>query len=192
MADKVTVKIATVGQKKNIPKKGKQNEFWTSWGLQFEDDGNWYDTFWLAKEDPVVGQSLTGTKTHDEQYGWKFDIDRGFGNKSNWNPAAAQATVMLAAVEVVNGFLALPTHYELWDKSGEGENGKKLKDKFSKYLATVDAASKQLKEKVVAMGALSAETKKTETNQAATSGDPGPTPPPNLEEFPADQEPVDL
>lgn len=180
-----TVKIQTIGPRKDIPKKNNPNEHWTSWSLQFENDPQWYDTFWVAPKAPEVGQELAGDKSHHEKFGYKFEIERA-GGKGNWNPAAAQATIMLSAVEMVGNFLAMPGHYQMWDTSDV-----KLKPLFSKYVATVDAAAKQIKEKVVAMGAIGAESKKVETTHGA-DGDPGPAPPPNIEEFPADQEPVDV
>lgn len=188
---KGTFKVQTVGPKKNIPNKKDPNNPWASWSLQFEDDPNWYDTFWLAKEDPIVGQELTGTKSYDDKWNtYKLELDRQ-GGKSNWNPAAAQATVMTGAANVVAGFLSLPGHYELW-ASPKSEDAKKLKAKFDKYLVTVEVVAKRLKDSVVGMGSMQPE-QKTATKSAAPDGDPGPTPPPDIEETWADgEEQVDL
>lgn len=182
-----TFKIQTVGKltERTAAKTGKPYKVYD---LQFNDDPQWYNTFWTMDKAPEAEMDLAGTKSYDEKYtSYKFEIEgRGGGGKGNWNPAAAQATVMLAGVEIINGFLALPGHYELWEKSDP-----KLKPLFQKYVTTVDAASKQIKEKVVSMGALTAETKVAE-KASASAGDPGPTPPPNIDAFPDDQEPVDV
>ena len=116
LPEKGTFKIATIGPKKEIPKKDKPNEHWTSYSLQFEGDSNWYDTFWTKPEEPTVGMEITGTKDEHEKFGLQFAMERQ-GGRSNYNPANAQATVMLAAVELVNGFLAIGDHYELWEKA---------------------------------------------------------------------------
>lgn len=183
MSEKVI--IATVGPMKEIPNKKDEHSPWHSWSLQFKDDSQWYDTFWLQKEDPVVGQELSGNKSEDPKWGLKFELDRQ-GGKSNWNPAAAQATVMLAAVTLVNGFLSIPANYKLWD-----ENDEKAKKQFAKYIATVESVGKQIKEKVVAMGAMNPETKTAEKSTSG-SADPGPGTPPEVEGWPEGEEPVDV
>lgn len=170
-----TVKVQTVGPEKSIPNKKDPNKPWKSWSLQFEGDAQWYDTFWLAPEPPVAGQELSGTKAHDEKWGYKFEMERQ-GGKTQWNPAAAQATVMGAAASVVNGFLSIPNHYKLWVSDTE-DDAKQLRPLFDKYLVTVETVAKRLKESVVSMGSLNAE-QKTATKNSSTSGDPGPTPPP--------------
>lgn len=182
--EKGTFKIETIGpMKSGTSKKGNK---WRTFQLQFEGDAQWYDTFWTKDTDPEVGGELTGTKSYDGDYDqYKFEIERQ-GGKSNWNPAAANATVMLASVEIVNGFLQLGDHYELWEKGDE-----KLKPKFDKYVATVVAASTRIKEQTVGMGSLNPEQKKAE-KKSRGDGDPGPTPPPDIDEIPADEEPVDL
>lgn len=184
MSEKVV--IETVGPMKEIPNKKDKNSPWHSWSLQFKGDSQWYDTFWLQKEEPKVGAELSGTKSEDPKWGLKFDVDRQGGGKSNWNPAAAQSTVMLAAVNLVNGFLSIPANFELWDK-----NDPKAKTAFAKYIATVESVSKQLKEKVVAMGAMNPETK---TADRSTSGaaDPGPGTPPEVEGWPEGEEEVEV
>lgn len=180
---KGTFKIQTVGPEKSIPNKKDPNRPWKSWGLQFEGDPQWYDTFWVSPDKPVEGQELTGTKSYDEQWStYKFEIERQ-GGKSNWNPAGAQATVMLAAVEIVNGFLRLGNHYEMWDKGDVA-----LKARFEKYVATVSAAAGQIREKVISMGALQPQEKVAEKKSEGT-GDPGPTPPPDIEGWPEGQGP---
>lgn len=186
-----TVKIQTVGPEKSIPNKKDANKPWKSWSILFEGDVQWYDTFWLAPEPPVVGQELTGTKSYDEKWGYKFELERQ-GGKSQWNPAAAQATVMGAAASVVNGFLAIPAHYELW-ASGAEEDARKLKHLFDKYLVTVETVAKRLKDTVAGMGSLNPE-QKTATHQAAANdGDPGPVPPPRGGEgWPPNEEPTNL
>lgn len=187
LPEKGTFKIKMVGPHKSIPNKKDQNNPWHSWTLQFEGDNNWYETFWLEKADPVEGQELAGTKSYDEKWNtYKFEIDRQ-GGKSNWNPAAAQATVMLASVELVNGFLAIPGNYEKWQK-----DDKDLKKEFDKYILTANVVSKRLKDMVVGMGAMQTE-QKTAEKKAADSGDPGPTPPPEGEEdWPTNEEEVDV
>jgi len=184
------VKIQTVGPSKNIPNKKDPNKPWTSWSLQFEGDANWYDTFWLAKELPEVGQELSGEKKYDEKWGYKFEVERQ-GGKANWNPAAAQATVMSAAAAVVSGFLNIPPHYKLWASSVE-EDAKQLKPLFDKYLITVETVAKRLKESVASMGSINAE-EKSATKTSSGSGDPGPTPPPGAPgKWPPEEEDVDL
>lgn len=180
---KGTFKIQTIGPMKTGT--AKSGNKWRTFELQFEGDPQWYNTFWTPKEDPAEGKELTGEKSYDENYSsYKFEIDRQRG-KNNWNPAAANATVMMAAAEVVNGFLRLGNHYELWEKGDE-----KLKPKFEKYVSTVVAASDTMKEKVVSMGGLAPEQKTAEKKSG--DGDPGPTPPPDLDEIPVDEELVDV
>lgn len=176
-----TVKIQTVGPEKKIPNKKDENNPYRSFGLQFEGDPEWYDTFWTEKEDPQVGQELTGTKSEDPKWGMKFETERK-GGRGNWNPAGAQATVMLAGVEAVNGFLSLPGMYELWEK-----NDPSTREKFKKYLATVDSAANQLKQRVVAMGSMQQE-QKTEEKSERSSGEPGTVAPPEIDSFPPEEE----
>lgn len=180
-----TFKIASVGPVKtgNSKKTGKP---WRVFSLQFEGDPQWYDTFWTVDGEASVGQELKGTKSFDGEFdSYKFEIERQ-GGKGNWNPAAANASVMIATAQVISGFLALPGHYELWVEGSE-----KLKPLFQRYIATLEAASKQIKEKVIGMGSLAPEEKVAEKS-TANSGDPGPTPPPDIEGWPEGQEPVDI
>lgn len=184
---KGTFKIQTVGPKNNIPNKKDPNRPWCSWGLQFEGDAQWYETFWVAQEDPKVGQELTGTKSWDDKFQkFKFETERQ-GGKGNWNPAGAQATVMEAAAVIVNGFFAAtPAHYQLWN-SETPEDAKKLKTLFDKYYATVVSVGKRLKDDVVGMGSMNPE-QKTAT-KTATGGDPGDVaPPPNDDDFPGEED----
>lgn len=170
--------IASIGpMKSGTSKKGNP---WRVFSLQFSGDPTWYDTFWTPKEEPSVGMELEGKKSYDEEFtSYKFDIKRD-GGKSSWNPAGANATVMLASVEIVNGFLALPGHYELWDKGD-----KTLKEKFDKYLATVAAVVPRMKDQTIGMGSLSAEAPGG-TAPAQKSGDPGPAAPPDIATYPGD------
>lgn len=186
LPEKGTFKIATIGPKKEIPKKDKPNEHWLSYSLQFEGDANWYDTFWTKPEEPAVGMEISGEKDEHEKFGLQFKMDRQPGGKGNWNPAAAQSTVMLASVEVVNGFLAIGDHYALWDKGDAA-----LKPKFDKYLATVESVSGRVKDMVVNMGSLQKE-EKVADKPASSNGDPGPTPPPQIEGWPEGEEPQDI
>lgn len=186
LPEKGTFKIQTLGPKKDIPNKKDENHPWRSWSLQFEGDPNWYDTFWLAKEDPTVGQELTGTKSEDPKFGLKFETERQGGGKSNWNPAGAQSTIMHAAATVVQGFLSIGNNYELW----EG-NDPKVKENFAKYVNTVASVADTLKEKVVAMGALSQETKVAE-KKSASSDEPAPGTPPEIPGWPEDEEEVEV
>lgn len=184
LPEKGTFKVQTIGPKKEGT--SKKGNAWRTYDLQFEGDPQWYNTFWTLKEDPEEGQELNGTKSYDGDYDqYKFEIERQ-GGKGQWNPAAANATVMLASVEIVNGFLALGNHYELWEKGDVS-----LKEKFTKYVATVEAASRQIKERVVSMGSITPE-QQTAEKKAQKGGDPGPTPPPELDDIPADEEPVDV
>lgn len=184
--EKGTFKIATVGPKKEGTSK-KTGKPYRTYDIQFENDPQWYNTFWTLEKDPEEGMELSGTKSYNSDYdNYAFEINRP-GGKGNWNPAAANATVMLASVEIVNGFLSIGNHYELWEKGDVS-----LKEKFSKYMATVEAASKQIREKVIGMGSLNVEQKKSETPAAKTSGDPGPTPPPEIEGWPEGEELVDV
>lgn len=184
LPEKGTFKIETVGPKKEGTSK-KGNPYRT-YDLQFEGDSTWYNTFWTKKEDPEVGMELKGTKSYNDNYdNYSFEIERE-GGKSNWNPAGANATVMLASVEVVNGFLSIGDHYDLWDKGAP-----ELKAKFDKYLATIDSVAPRIKEKVVGMGSLAPEQKTAEKKSSGT-GDPGPTPPPEIEGWPEGEEPQDI
>ncbi len=183
MAEKVT--IQTLGPKKDIPNKKDPNSPWKSWSLQFKDDPTWYDTFWLAKEDPTVGQELSGTKSIDEKWGPKFELERQ-GGKSSWNPNAANATVVLAAVHAVNGWLALdPKNKKDWEgKAKEGEVP------FQHYLRTITDVAKVMKADVTAMGGIKEETKTTTESSAAPQVSNNE--PPSMESFPPDEEDVPL
>lgn len=189
LPEKGTFKIATIGPKKEIPKKDNKNEHWTTWSLQFEQDPNWYDTFWVLDNDPEVGQELTGEKTEHEKFGLQFAIDRPGGGKRNWNPAGAQSTIVLASVEIVNGFLSLGNHYELWEK-GDAT----LKEKFKKYVATVEVASKQLKEVALGVGSINAEEKVADKPAQNKASEPAPSTPPAIEGWPENngEEEVDV
>lgn len=182
-------KIQTVGPvKTGTSKKGND---WRSFQLQFEGDNTWYDTFWMPKEDPQVGGEVEGTKSYDDQFkSYKFELKRD-GGKNNWNPAGAQATVMTGAATVVGHFLSIPANYSLW-VSEKPEDAKELKRLFDKYLATVEVVSKRLKESVVSMGAISAETKTATKASPRSDGDPGPLPPPDIETWPEGEEEVNL
>lgn len=187
LPDKGTFKIQTIGPKKEIPKKDKPNEHWTSYSLQFEGDPNWYDTFWTKPEEPAIGMEITGEKDEHEKFGLQFKMERtGGGGKGNWNPAAAQSTVLLASVELVNGFLAIGDHYDLWAKGDVS-----LKGKLDKYLASVESVSNRVKDMVVNMGSLQKE-EKVATKQPTSNGDPGPSAPPEIEGWPEGEEPQDI
>lgn len=184
LPEKGTFKIQTIGpMKSGTSKKGNP---WRTFDLQFEGDPQWYGTFWTPKEEPETGKELSGTKSFDSEYNsYKFEIDRA-GGKMNWNPAAAQATVMSASVQLVAGFLAIPGHYEKWLKDDP-----ELKKLFSKYIETVNVISKRVKEMVIGMGSINAESKTVE-KKPVNQGDPGPTPPPVTDDWPPDEEPVDI
>lgn len=183
LPQKGTFKIATVGPKKDIPKKDNPHEFWSSYSLQFQGDPNWYDTFWTAKETPTEGLELTGTKSEHEKFGLQFSVDRP-NSKSNWNPAGAQASVVGAAVDVVNGFLSLGNNYELWKT-----NDKEVKVLFNKYMATVESAAKQVKEIVVSLGKLNPEQKVADTTSTVAKS---PNNPPEIEGWPEDEHEVEV
>lgn len=184
-------KIQTVGPiKTGTSKKGNA---WRAFSLQFEGDSTWYDTFWMPKEDPEVGGELSGTKSYDDQFkSYKFEVDRNGGGKNNWNPAGAQATVMHAAASTVTGFLAIPEHYKLW-VSDAPEDAKQLKKLFDKYIATVEAVGKRMKDSVVGMGSMQPQQQAGATKTSGTTdGDPGPTPPPEIETWPEGEEEVQI
>lgn len=187
--EKGTFKIQTIGPKKEGT--SKKGNAYKTYDLQFGGDANWYNTFWTKKEDPENGMELSGTKTYDEKFNsYKFEMEWG-GGKNNWNPAAAQATVMSGAVALVAGFLAIPANYDLWT-SDKPEDAKKLKLLFDKYVLTIETVSKRLKEAVVSMGSLTPEQKTIEKSASANSGDPGPTPPPNVEGWADGEEEINL
>ncbi len=186
LPEKGTFKITTIGPKKEIPKKDNPNEHWTSYSLQFEGDVDWYDTFWTKKEDPEVGMEITGEKDEHEKFGLQFKMERQGGGRGNYNPANAQATVMLASVELVNGFLSVGDHYELWEKGDTS-----LKPKLEKYVASVVSVSNRVKDAVVNMGSLQKE-EKVADKPLDNSGDPGPSAPPEIEGWPAGEEPQDI
>jgi hypothetical protein len=182
---KGTVKIQTIGPvKEGTSKKGNPYRVFQ---LQFVGDPQWYNTFWLGKEDPKEGAELIGEKSYDDQFkSWNFNMDNPNG-KSSWNPASAQATVMLGAVELVSGFLAIPKYQAMWEN-----NDPLMKPIFDKYLATVEVVSKRLKEAVVGMGSLQAETKTGARTSPGNDGDPGPTPPPDVDSWPDGETAVDV
>lgn len=186
MAEKVT--IQTLGPKKDIPNKKDPNSPWKSWSLQFIGDPTWYDTFWLAKEDPVVGQELSGDKKDDEKWGPKFELERQ-GGKSGWNPSGANASVILAAVNAMNGWLTLESaNKKDWEsKRKEGEVP------FSHYLRTVKDIAKIFKADAVEMGG-TAEAKAGETKVNAAPQTSANASPPELDAFPPGdgEEDVDL
>lgn len=168
-------KVQTVGPEKSIPNKKDPSRPWKSWDLQFEGDASWYNTFWVEDIPPVVGQELEGDKQDDEKFGLQFKKkwDKGAGNKSTWNPNAANANVMEAAVHLVHGFLSLdPEHLAVW-KQKRGKD----QDAVSHYVATIFAIADQLKAQVVKMGGQNeAQTAATPPSKP-TDGDPGPVAP---------------
>lgn len=184
-------KIQTVGPAKDIPNKKDPNKPWRSWSLQFENDPSWYDTFWVRDTDPKVGEELDGGKQEDEKFGLQFKLKwSGGGNKANWNPAGANATVMTAAVAVVNGFLGLkPQHLEDWEKKRRtGQTA------VTQYIETVVAIAGQLKQEVVKLGGNEVQTKAESSAAPPADGDPGPVAPAPDDENWADgeEEEVDL
>lgn len=185
-----TFKIQTVGpMKSGTSKKGNP---YKTFDLQLEGDPGWYNTFWTPKEDPQVGMELKGTKSYDEKFNsYKFEIDRA-GGKPNWNPAAAQATVVVAASQVVAGFLAVPEHQKLW-ASTVPEDGEKCKKLFDKYMTTVDVVAKRVREMVVGMPGMAPEQKTAEQPPRVNDGDPGPeAPPPGVENWTDGEEEVNV
>lgn len=157
-------KVSVIGPVKEIQNKKDPNHPWKTYDLQFEGDPNWYNTFWVRETPPEEGETLKGTKMEADRKEWglKFELERQ-GGKKNWNPAQAQATVFVASATVLNGFLSLGDHYKLWS-----ENDPKLKPLFQRYLATVDNVAGQVKDKIVAMGKIEAESKTSESS--TTSG----------------------
>lgn len=184
MAEKY--KVQTLGPMKEIPNKKDPNSPWKSWSLQFEGDPSWYDTFWLGKEEPTVGQELTGTKSVDEKWGPKFELERQ-GGKSSWNPSGANATVVAAAVDAVNGWLTL----EMANKKDWESKRKDNELPFQHYLRTVMDVARVLKSGVVNMGG-TPEAKAGETIVNAAPQTNTDAMPPDLESFPTGEEEVDL
>ena len=169
--------IQTIGPVKNGTSKASGKPY-KIYDLQFEGDPNWYGTFWSPKEDPQVGQELSGKKSYDSEYSsYKFEIARE-GGKGNWNPAGANATLFLAAATTVGNFLALdPKHLSDWAaKRKEGEVA------FSHYLRTVADVAKLMKDDVVALGSIGTEQQAGQSNSSAPSAG-GNTP--QVESYPA-------
>ena len=187
MADlpaKGTFKIQTIGPRKDGTN-AKGNPY-AIYDLQFDGDPTWYNTFWPSKEAPAVGNELKGEKSYNDKFNsYQFKIERE-GGRSNWNPAGAQSTIILASVTVVNGFLSIPGNYEAWEKGAP-----ELKAKFEKYVKTVESASTKLKELAVSMGSIQAE-QPVASSQPKGTGDPGPTPPPQIEGWPEGEEPANI
>lgn len=178
MAEKF--KIQTLGPPKAIPNKKDPSNPWKSWGLQFEGDPAWYDTFWLAKEDPVEGQELEGTKSVDEKWGPKFEIARQ-GGKGSWNPTGANATVILAAVHMVNGWLTLdPKNKKDWEAKR-----KESEVPMVHYIRTVSEIAGMVKGEVIKMGGTVTEVKGSETKATPVqTSTPESGMPPELESYP--------
>ncbi len=185
LPEKGTFKIQTIGPRKDGTN-AKGNPY-VIYDLQFEGDATWYNTFWSSKEDPIVGTELKGEKGYNQKYdSYQFQIERE-GGKGNWNPAGAQSTIVLASVTIVNGFLSIPGNYEAWEKGSP-----ELKPKFDKYVETVRSASVRLKEMAVSMGAVQSEQQIASKNEPKGTGDPGPTPPPDIPGWPEGEEPVNI
>lgn len=178
-------KISSVGPIKTGTSK-KTGKPYKIYSLQFEGDNTWYDTYWGSEEEPKVGQELDGKKEYDEKFeSYKFNMSFGGGTK-NWNPAGAQATVVLASIELVNGFLAVPEFRQLWV-----ENKPELKATFDKYVETVKAVTPRVKEMAIGLGAMGAETKTaTESSQKPVPNTP--SAPPDFDGFPEGEEPVNV
>ena len=154
--------IQTIGPVKNGTSKASGKPY-KIYDLQFEGDPNWYGTFWSPKEDPQVGQELSGKKSYDSEYSsFKFEIARE-GGKGNWNPAGANATLTLAAANVVGNYLALDPQYKKeWEsKRKEGEPA------FAHYLRTVRDVAKLMKDDVVALGSIGTENQTGQSSSAA-------------------------
>ena len=180
-------KIAAVGPVKTGVGKTSGKPY-KVYSLQFDGDQQWYDTFWSDKEDPKVGQELEGKKEYDEKFdSYKFNAKRS-GNFA-FNPAAAQATVVLGSINLVTSFLSIPEYRKLWE-----ENGKELKATFDKYVDTVKAVNGRVKDMVTSMGSLSAEAKTGEKTSTPPpdGGDPGPQAPPDFSGFPEGDEEVNV
>lgn len=176
--------IEKVGPMKSGVSKKTQRP-WRTFDLQFAGDPQWYNTFWTLEGDPKEGQELEGKKSYDGEYdSWKFEINRP-GGKNTWNPAGANAAVMASAVAAVNGYLGLsPEYLKRWE-----EKRPKNQEPFEHYLFTVTSVANHLKGEVVKMGG----TPEVKTGEAPASepGDPGPTPPPEIESYPGSTD-VDL
>lgn len=161
-------RIQTVGAPKSgVSKAGKQ---WKTYDVQFENDVQWYSMFWSETDPPAIGQEFEGKKEYNDQFN-TYQFNRKFaGNKANWNPAAANATVMGAAIALVNGFLGLsPKYFEEWEK--------KRRDKqtpVDHYMETVLAMAQSLKQEVVKMGGNETMTATEASKAPVDDGDPGP------------------
>ena len=172
--------VQSIGPVKNGTSKSTGRPY-KIYSLQFQGDPQWYDTFWSRDDEPKDGMELEGTKSYDGKYdSYQFQISRA-GGKANFNPAAAQAAVIGASVAVINGFLAIPKHYELWAANKSEE----LKPLFEKYMQTIETVSKRMKTMTVGLGSIQGEAQKSETTSAAPAndGDPGPVPPPDMDMF---------
>lgn len=173
--------IQTIGPVKTGTSKASGKPY-KIYDLQFEGDPNWYGTFWSPKEDPQIGQELSGKKSFDSEYNsYKFEIARE-GGKGNWNPAGANATLFLAAATTVGDFLALdPKHLEEWAT-------KRNKDEppFAHYLRTVRDVAKLMKDDVVALGSIGADQQAGQSTSAAPAAG-GSTP--QVESYPVANQP---
>lgn len=165
-------KIQSVGPVKSGVAKASGKP-WKTYSLQFDGDGTWYDTYWSKDTDPQVGDELEGRKENDDQFGPKFSIK--FGNaKQSWNPAGANATVMTAAVAIVNGFLSLkPEHLKEWESKR-----KEKQSAIEHYIETVKAIAGQMKTEVVKMGGNETQVGEKTSSAPTADGDPGPVAPP--------------
>lgn len=177
-------KIETVGPVKAGTSK-KTGKPYKTFDLQFVADPQWYNCFWTRDTDPKVGEELEGKKEYNKDFE-SHQFNMGFpGAKANWNPAGANATVMGAAVAVVNGFLSLKeAHLVEWEKKRP-----KGMSAVAHYLETVTAIAGELKQSVVKMGGEVQAAAKTPATPPA-DGDPGPVSP-GEEGWPEGEDPGD-
>jgi len=164
-------KIETVGPVKTGTSK-KTGKAYKTFDLQFEGDPQWYNCFWTRPEDPKIGQELDGKKEFNKDFD-SHQFNMGFaGNKANWNPAGANATVFAAAVAVVNGFLGLDgAHLDKWQKERkEGQTA------IAHYLETVTSVADDIKQRVAKMGG-DVQTAAKTAAAPPKGGDPGPVSP---------------
>lgn len=144
-------KIAVIGK----PKKGTSKSTgkpYTIHELQFEQDPNWYSTFWNRDTEPVVGEELEGTKSWDDSYqegNWKFEMERQGFKGGSFNPASANATIYAAAANIAHNWLSIdPENYKKWlAAKPEGT------DPFVYYIDTIGKIAGAGKEAVTKMGA---------------------------------------
>lgn len=172
LIDEGKYRIQTVGPVKSGVGKASGKP-WKTFDLQFEGDGTWYTAFWSRDTDPQVGEELQGKKEYSEQFkAYQFNMGFG-GNKSNWNPGSANATILgVSAVVVHDAFELGMVTREDWDKRAiKGETA------MQHYIRTVAEVADILKPAVTKMGGDATKTEEKTSTPPPDDGDPGPVAP---------------